>query len=121
MTEAADNGTMLTEAHWQACGLECPALFGGVCKRDAGEFCTLYKFDTAAAELIYGWTLDMSQDEDCGNSTDGPAWFALFKDERVILTELSGGRVTAWRVPESDDLDAAWNAIARDAYCDHQD
>lgn len=67
------------------------------------------KFDTVAAEKIHSWTLDGNQDEECGNSTGWHWWAALFRDERVILEELTSGAVHALRYEGGVELNAAWH------------
>ncbi|MBQ6358494.1 MAG: hypothetical protein IJI97_05995 [Clostridia bacterium] len=101
----------LGEIHWQACGLDCPMLTGGKCKKDSGEWCTGPKFDSAAAEILWDWSLDSGQDENCGDAVDGYGWYALFRPERAILHTDSQGFVSAWRVPESDNLEDMWYEI----------
>lgn len=108
MNEIPEN---LKEVHWQACGLDCPMLAGGKCKKDSGKWCTGPKFDSAAAEILYAWSLESGQDEDCGDADDGYGWYALFRTERAILHTDVRGFVTAWRVPESDNLEDMWYEI----------
>lgn len=67
------------------------------------------KFDSVAAEKIHSWTLDGNQDEECGNSTDWYWRAALFRDERVILEEVSSGAVYALRYQSEVELNAAWS------------
>lgn len=112
MTEIPET---LEEIHWQACGLDCPALPGGKCKKDSGEWCTGPKFHSAAAEILHDWSLSSSQDEECGNSEFGSGWYALYMKERAILHTDSQGFVSAWRVPESEDLDDIWEKIESEA------
>lgn len=120
--------TTLTAPMWDACGLECPAMIGAPCPKDANPWahCTLPKFTSAAAEVIYSWTLDSGQSEECGNSVDGNAWNALFRNPDaathdgpmgagVILTETSGGFVTASRYATTDELEADWSQCLTDA------
>lgn len=106
-----DTPETLAEIHWQACGLACPALNGDRCKKDAGESCSGPKFDTAAAEILWLWSLGSGQDEDCGDAQYGDGWHALFRAERAVLHTDSRGFVSAWRVPESEDLDKVWEEI----------
>lgn len=123
--------TSLTWPMWQACGLECPAMIGAPCKRESGKFCTLYKFDTAAAEVVYSWTLDSGQSDECGDAGEGAAWFALFVNPDasehtgpmgagVILCVLSGGAVSATRFDTAAELNADWEKLlAEDAVADN--
>lgn len=101
----------LGEIHWQACGLDCPMLTGGKCKKDSGEWCTGPKFSSAAAEILHAWSLDSSQDEESGTSEYGNGWHALFRDSRAILHTNSQGFVSAWMVPDSENLDTVWEEI----------
>ena len=112
MDEIPEN---LKEVHWQACGLECPTLNGGECKKDSGKWCTGPKFDSAAAEILYAWSLDSTHDDESGTSDYGNGWHALFRAERVILHTNSQGFVLAWRVPDSENLDAVWEEITSGA------
>jgi hypothetical protein len=75
----------------------------------------LVKFDTVAAEKIHSWTLDSSQTDECGNSVDWLWWAAKFDGADgqdmgagVILTEMSGGSVTAARYESAAEYNAAW-------------
>lgn len=106
--EKASNGTpmdVLTDADWTT------------------EY-GLGKFDTIAAEKLHTWTLDSSQTEDCGNSTYWHWWAAKFDaaDDQamgsgVILTEMSGGSVTASRYDSVVEHNAAWFNM-REQYMD---
>lgn len=113
----------LTAAHWNACGLSCPVLtYGGTCRRDRNEECDgSSKFDSAAAETLWEWSLDSSQDETSGEAQYGNGWHALFKDERAILQTVNSGAVYAWTVDASEDLDAAWAAIEAGAVYEDDD
>ena len=118
VTITLDDFDHLTAPMWDACGLECPVMIGGTCRKDDYRFCTLPKFDTAAAEVLYSW--DAS--EQCGNSTDGPAWYGLFRNPDVeehdgpmgagaIVTEYSGGSVYAVRYASAAELDKVWQEL----------
>ena len=98
--DKASNGTpmnVLTEADW-----ETPYGLG--------------KFDTVAAEKVWHWTLSSGQTEDCGNSTDWYWWSAKFDFDGddpahgfgIIVTEMSGGSVSATRYESAVERDAAW-------------
>lgn len=105
----------LEEIHWQACGLECPVVTGGKCKKDSGKWCTGPKFDSAAAEILHDWSMDSGQDDESGHSDYGNGWHALFRQERAILHTDSQGFVYAWQVPDSEDIDKVWEGIEEGA------
>jgi hypothetical protein len=69
------------------------------------------KFDSVAALILWQWSLDSGQDDDCGDAQYGNGWHALFRDERAILHTGSSGFVSAWRVDPDKDLDAEWAEI----------
>jgi hypothetical protein len=73
------------------------------------------KFDSVAAAIMWTWSLDSSQDEDCGDAQYGNGWHALFRDERAILHTNSTGFVSAWRVEDGKNLDEVWAEIERGA------
>ncbi len=118
----------LTEPMWQACGLECPVMIGGKCRRDERDSRTNMfrtcpgwstKFTNAAAEVVHAWSQSSGQSDDCGNAVEGDAWFALFRNPDrgtfdgpmgagVILTVASGGEVTADRFESADELEKDW-------------
>lgn len=106
----------LYDFYWQACGLECPVMNDGVCLKDSGKMCSGIKFDSAAAEILWLWSLDSGQDEDCGTAEYGNGWHALFRDDRAILHVNSQGLVTAYAMAESRDLDAWWEEIETFAF-----
>lgn len=108
MEEIPEN---LEEVHWQACGLDCPMLTGGKCKKDSGNWCSGAKYSSAAAEILDAWSMHSSQDEESGNSDYGNGWHALFREKRAILHVNSQGFVSAWHVEESEDIDAVWKEI----------
>ena len=130
--------TSLTEPMFTACGIECPAMIGAPCPgntsgrymdgpADARHYASRCpghssKFPSAAAEVVYGWTLSNFQDEDCGGE-NGETWFALFRtpdDERhdnnpmgagVILCALSSGAVQVTRFDSAEELSRDWAKI----------
>ncbi len=115
---------VLTSAHWDACNLACPALSGQPCPRDTFHTCPEYssKFSSAAAELLWSWSLDSSQDEDCGDAQLGNGWHALFRSERAVLHTGNSGFVSAWRIEDGADVDAYWAEIEKGArYMDDWD
>lgn len=69
------------------------------------------KFDSVAATIMWHWSLDSGQDEDCGESQYGNGWHALFRSERAILHTGNGGFVTGWRIDDRADIDAVWAEI----------
>lgn len=73
------------------------------------------KFESVAAAIMWTWSLDSTQDEECGDAQYGNGWHALFRSERAILHTDSSGFVSAWRVEDGTDLDAAWAAIEKGA------
>lgn len=68
------------------------------------------KFASDLAEELYALTVEGLQDEEFGDS-EGFGWYALFKDEGVILSVDSQGFVTT---REPVDVPAEWNLL-RDA------
>jgi len=86
------------------------------------------KFDTVASEKIWSWTLDSSQDDDCGNSVDWHWWAARFDAEPVtddpsmragvIVEERSGGSVCATRYDSAEELRRDWESRERH-YAEH--
>lgn len=133
--------TELTWPMWEACSVECPAMIGGTCGRATynkdGKWtpCPGWsaKFSNAAAEVVHSWTLDSFQSEECGNATDGPAWFALFPNHDthrqhhdplgagVILCVLSTGAVQATRFESGEELTRDWAKIEAEAYDDNDE
>lgn len=111
MYEAENIPEKLEEFHWQACGWECPVLTGGKCRKDSGKWCTSPKFDSAAAESLFMWSLEFGSDEESGTSDYGNGWHGLFREERAIVSVDSQGFVSAWRIPGPEDLEAAWEEI----------
>lgn len=101
MTDMASNGTpldTLTEDDWET-------LYG------------LGKFDTIAAEKVWSWVLDGTQDDDTGNSSDWKWWAARFDANGsseirggVIVEEKSDGSVFAYRYDDPSVLNAVWEA-----------
>lgn len=82
----------------------CPELRDGYVHGDTVS----PKFDSVAALILWQWSLDSSQDEECGDAQYGNGWHALFRDERAILHTNSSGFVTAWRLDDGADIDAEW-------------
>jgi hypothetical protein len=85
----------------------CPALADGYVHGDDVR----PKFDSVAAAILWQWSLDSGQNEDCGDAQYGNGWHALFRDERAILHTGNSGFVSAWRVDPDKDLDAEWAEI----------
>lgn len=73
------------------------------------------KFDSVAAMMLWQWSLESGQDEDCGDAQYGNGWHALFREERAVLHTGSSGFVTAWRVEDGRDLDQEWAEIEKGA------
>jgi len=73
------------------------------------------KFDTVAAAILWHWSLDSSQDEDCGDAQLGNGWHALFRDERAVLHTGNSGFVCAWLIEDGKDIDAYWAEIEKGA------
>lgn len=69
------------------------------------------KFDSVAAAILWTWSLDSSQDAECGDAQYGNGWSALFRDERAVLNTTASGAVYAWRVGVNEDLDATWSRV----------
>lgn len=126
----------LTGPMWSAHGIECPLMIGAVCpgtELGTEARCPSWsaKFPSAAAEVIYSWTLSSGQSEECGDSVEGNAWYALFRNPDagtfdgpmgagVILTELSSGAVMAHLYETTEELDEAWRKCEADAHvCPH--
>lgn len=120
--------TTLTWPMWEACGIECPKMIGADCPRDGypAKHCPGYsvKFPSAAAEVLYGWTMDSSHDEECGNAIEGPAWHALFRTRPAdphdgpmgagaIFTVDSQGFTAATLYETISELDADWSALRK--------
>lgn len=77
------------------------------------------KFAHVAAAILWQWSLDSLQDEECGDSEYGNGWNALFRDERAILNTNSQGFVYAWRVATDNDLDEYWQMIEAESCYPH--
>lgn len=73
------------------------------------------KFDSVAAAILWAWSLESFQDEDCGDAQLGNGWHALFRDERAVLHTGNSGFVSAWRIEDGQDVDAYWAEIERGA------
>lgn len=73
------------------------------------------KFDSVAAAIMWAWSMDSGQDEDCGDAQLGNGWHALFRDERAILHTDSSGFVSAWRIENGKDVDTEWEEIEKGA------
>lgn len=69
------------------------------------------KFDSVAAAIMWHWSLDSGQDEDCGDAQYGNGWHALFRSERAILHTGNSGFVTGWRIDDNADIDDTWAEI----------
>lgn len=127
--------TSLTWPMWDACGIECPAMIGADCPDKPGEGtarCLGWssKFPSAAAEVVWCWTMQNFQDEDCGGE-DGGTWFALFHAPKgeshdgpmgagVILCTLSSGAVQLTRFTSTEELTRDWAKIVAE-YEDNED
>jgi hypothetical protein len=124
--------TNLTWPMWDACSIECPAMIGADCPKKDDKRCPGWsaKFTDAAAEVVWHWTLESGQSEECGNATESDAWFALFKNADagtfdgpmgagVILCVTSQGLVQATRFTTEYERDLDWNKII-DEYVDNE-
>lgn len=69
------------------------------------------KFESVGAMILWQWSLDSSQDEDCGDAQRGNGWHALFRSERAVLHTDSAGFVSAWRIEDVKDIDTVWEEI----------
>lgn len=69
------------------------------------------KFDSVAAAIMWTWSLDSTQDDECGDAQYGNGWHALFRDERAVLHTGNSGFVSAWRFEDGADVDAEWEKI----------
>lgn len=80
------------------------------------------KFESVAAAIMNTWSLDSTQDDDCGDAQYGNGWHALFRSERAILHTGNSGFVSAWRIDDDKDVDDVWAEIERGAvYPDDDD
>jgi hypothetical protein len=77
------------------------------------------KFESVAAAIMWYWSMDSSQDEDCGDAQYGNGWHALFRSERAILHTDNSGFVSAWRVQDELNIGALWEAIEKGAVYDY--
>jgi len=116
----------LTAPMWEACGIECPAMIGATCPGTVDGVITRCpgkssKFPHAAAEVVYGWSLD-SQPETCGDTDQPIGYNALFRAEDgddpdgpmgagVILTTDSQGFVSLARYETATELDGIWEML----------
>jgi hypothetical protein len=73
------------------------------------------KFNSVAALMLWQWSLESGQDDECGDAQYGNGWHALFRDERAVLHADGVGRVSAWTIDAREDLDKAWAGIQRGA------
>jgi hypothetical protein len=69
------------------------------------------KFDSVAAAIMWTWSLDSTQDADCGDAQLGNGWHARFDSERAILHTGNSGFVSAWRIEDGRDMDDVWSEI----------
>ena len=69
------------------------------------------KFDTVAAAVLHNWSMTSDQNDDCGDAQLGNGWHARFDSERAILREDSARFVSAWRIPDTADMDDMWAKI----------
>lgn len=76
------------------------------------------KFDSVGAAVMWSWSLGSSQDEECGDAQLGNGWHALFRSERAILHTGNSGFVSAWRIPDTADVDTEWEKIEAGARYD---
>ncbi len=112
--------TTLTEAMWDACGIECPAMIGAPCPGGMGCPGWSPKWDNAATEVVYGWTMESFQSETCGDVDQPIGCNHLFRtpeDERhddnpmgagLILNADSQGFVALGRYENVTELDENW-------------
>lgn len=118
--------TTLTWPMWEACGIECPKMIGAGCPRGIGtaDGCPGWssKWDNAATEVVYGWTLRSDQSDTCGDVDQPIGWNALFRNPDrgthdgpmgagVILTTDSQGFVTLTRYDTVEERDADWSEL----------
>jgi hypothetical protein len=73
------------------------------------------KFDSVAAAIMWTWSMNSSQDADCGDAQFGNGWHALFRSERAVLRTGNSGFVSAWRIEDGRDVDECWAEIERGA------
>lgn len=124
----------LTAPMWDACGIECPAMIGATCpaNRLPVAVCPGWsgKFPNAAAEVVYGWTLESFQDEVCGGGDD--TWFGLFTADEtdpvdgpmgagVILVVLTSGAVHLTRFDTAEELTRDWAKIVAETEEDEEE
>jgi len=116
-----ENINTLEQKHWDACSLRCPSLSGGTCGSGRMTGCPGWssKFPSAAAEIVYGWTLGTNQDDSCGNSSEWNWWAAVFKAERLIIQEEGcNGAVYLLSFDTDAELNEAWSS-REDDYDDY--
>lgn len=75
-------------------------------------------FGSVGAFVAYAWSLDSSQDADCGTAGHGNDWHALFWSDHVILRCEGTGHISAWRVGP-DYIEAEWAKITAGAVYAH--
>lgn len=119
--------TTLTWPMWEACGIECPAMIGAECpaiKAHLRQTCPgkSSKWDNAATEVVYGWTMESFQSDTCGDvdqligcnhlfrnpdsgEHDGPMGAGL-----IIHTD-SQGFVTLTRYATVLELESDWQQL----------
>lgn len=100
-------------------------MIGGTCGKDTrhstGKPCSGWsaKYNNAASEVIYSWTMDSGQSDECGTTEYGGSWFALFRNPDasthdgpvgvgVILCVTSSGAVAATRFTTEMELEEDW-------------
>lgn len=103
----------LSTDHYNAQGITdddltlCPDLRSGYTHGDDVR----PKFGSVAALILWQWSLNSDQDDDCGDAQYGNGWHALFRSERAILHTGNSGFVSAWRIDDGKDIDAVWAEI----------
>ncbi|MEV1010782.1 hypothetical protein [Streptomyces sp. NPDC049881] len=111
----------IRDVHWRACGLDCPVLDRGTCRRTWGLRCSAPECGSAAAEILSLWTVHALQDDECGTVNLGNGWHALFRRERAVLRNIgavldidlygdigSQRSLCAFRFGSEAELDEAW-------------
>lgn len=132
----------LTAPMWDACGIECPAMIGGMCPRNTRDSKTQKwlvcpgqssKFKNAAAEVVFGWSLESFQDEECGDAEYGGGWFGLFRTPKdakssnhpmgagVILCVLSSGATQLTRFDTEEELTRDWAKIVSETETEEEE
>lgn len=111
----------IREEHWQACGLDCPVLHGGQCRRGERTKCSTPVYSSAAAEILFLRTIVTTPDAEAGVVYVGTGWHALFVKDRAILNHIAQDlwvhlgphselqrAVSARRISRDENLFSAW-------------